>query len=387
MLYDNALLLDDYTTAWQLERFRPDSSGSDWAAEAADGIAGFLVQVLHLPGGGFASAQDSESIIDGARVEGGYYALDADARAHLSPPARDEKVLTGWNGLAIAALARAGFAFDKANWIAAARAAADFLIREHLSDDGGLVRASLGGRASDAPATLEDYGAFAAGLLALAAATGDVLYAVTARRLVDAVLPTASRGASEFSDPFVVPGGGDPVLSVQGLGVRIDPSDGAYPSGLTLCAEAAHALFMLAGARAYEEAARSAMRLVGPRALENPMAFGGALGLMSRLAAEPMQLVIVVPDAADVTSDATADLTVDASATTTQAVLAVARRCANTLVAVVSDAQATAFIAAGFELFNGRSSEGTLARAYFCRDFVCALPVTDADALTELLRR
>jgi uncharacterized protein YyaL (SSP411 family) len=381
MLYDNALLLDDYTTAWQLHSSGPDNSvqdgsGPDWAAEAADGIAGFLVGVMQLPGGGFASAQDSESVIDGARVEGGYYALDVNARARLSPPARDEKVLTGWNGLAIAALARAGFAFDKANWIAAAREAADFLIREHLSDDGGLVRASLGSRASDAPATLEDYGAFAAGLLALAAATGDVLYAVTARRLVDAVLPTASNSAPEFGDPFVVPGGGDPVLSIQGLGVRIDPSEGAYPSGLTLCAEAAHALFLLTGDRAYEGAARSGMRLVGARALENPMAFGGALGLMSRLAAEPVQLVIVVPDA-----------TADANRTDIQAVLAVARRCANTLVAVVSDAQASAFIASGFELFDGRSSEGALARAYFCRDFVCALPVTDADALTELVRR
>ena len=67
MLTDNAQLLDV-----ALDAGRPD---------IARGIAGFLREVLQRPGGGFGAAQDSESWIDGARSEGGYYARDAAARS------------------------------------------------------------------------------------------------------------------------------------------------------------------------------------------------------------------------------------------------------------------------------------------------------------------
>ena len=88
--------------------------------ETASGIVSFLLDVLRLPGGAFASAQDSESVIDGVRNEGGYYARDTAERAHLAPPPLDAKVLTGLNGLAIGALADAGVRFDRPDWITAA---------------------------------------------------------------------------------------------------------------------------------------------------------------------------------------------------------------------------------------------------------------------------
>ena len=75
-------------------------------------------------------------MIEGKRSEGGYYRLDAAARARLEPPALDAKVLTGWNGLAIGALARAGFVFDAPAAVESARRAADFLIEHHLLGDG-----------------------------------------------------------------------------------------------------------------------------------------------------------------------------------------------------------------------------------------------------------
>ncbi|QIZ99348.1 DUF255 domain-containing protein [Leifsonia sp. PS1209] len=365
MLYDNALLLRCYADAWQ-------QAGEPWAERAADGIAAFLLGVLRSPEGGFASAQDSESTIDGARVEGAYYRLPAAERARLEPPPVDAKVLTGWNGFAIGALARAAFILDRPAWLAAARRAADDLLDRHRSADGLLVRASLGERVSEAAATLEDYGAFASGLLDLALASGDARYAAAARDLIDLCIDAA--GDAEC--PFETPGGGDPVLQSSGMGVRVDPSEGAYPSGLTSAASAAHTLFLLSGERRYERAAREGMRVVAAQAVGTPSAFGAALELMSRLAEEPEQLVLVTPGAEGF--DRIRPALMDARG---RDLLAAVRRRGAALTAAADDAGAAAFAAEGFELYAGRASIGGEAAAYLCHDFVCDLPVTTADAL------
>jgi len=52
---------------------------------------------------------------------------------------------------------------------------------------------------------------------------------------------------------------------------------------------------------------------------------------------------------------------------------------------VVSEAQAQTFATAGFELFEGRSPRDSITAAYFCENFLCRLPVTEADQLTGLL--
>lgn len=353
MLYDNALLLDAYARAWR-------QTGEEWAERTADGVASFLLGVLRQPSGGFASAQDSESTIDGARVEGTYYTLPPEERARLEPPPLDAKVLTGWNGFAIGALARAGRILDRPAWVAAAREAAEAVLTRHRREDGTLLRASLGDRSSEAGATLEDYGGLAAGLLELALAGGDAGVAAAARDLVDLCLDAAGEGTC----PFETPGGGDPVLQSTGLAVRVDPSEGAYPSGLSSMCRAAHTLYLLTGERRYERAAREGMRLVAAQALQVPSAFGTALALMSELAGEVEQLVVVLPEAG-----ASSGLT------------AAARRHASPLVAVATQEQAEAFAADGFELFEGRAVRDGLPTAYLCRDFVCRLPVTDAAAL------
>ena len=337
MLYDNALLLAAYARA-----------GMD---DVASGIADFLLTVMRRPTGGFASAQDSESTVDGQRVEGGYYALDAAARAQQSPPALDEKILTGWNGLAIGGLATAGQLLGRPEWIAAAAETADFVLREHVREDGRLVRATLGGRVSTASATLEDYGMLAQGLLALATAGGETGYAVVARSLVD---------ACTIDDGFAVPGGADPVLAAQGLALENDPSEGAYPSGLSAMASAANTLYLLGAGARYREAAVAAMRTVAPVAVPRPVSFGASLALMSALASPMVQLVAVGSGTADVARTFAP---------------------AGGVTALVTTTQAAEFAAAGFELFEGRARDG----AYLCRDFVCRLPITDPDELRRSL--
>lgn len=375
MLYDNAQLLELYTEAFAL-------TGDSWAHDTAAGVGRFLGQTLQLAGGGFASAQDSESTVAGERVEGGYYALDADARAGEAPPALDEKVLTGWNGLAIRALARAGFTLDDASLLRAARRAADYLLTEHLLEDGTLVRASVAGRRSTAPATLEDYGMAAHGLLRLALATGDVHYAVAARALLASTMPTSpatTAGAepdastdSPAEPVFRAPNGSDPVLFAQGLAVPGDPSEGAYPSGLTATADAARLLSQLSSGFAGREAAERAMALLASAAPQRPLAFGAALRLINALAEPDTQLIVVRADAVGVTGDADSGGTV-----TALKLLAAARVHGASVVSSVTESQAREFAAAGFDVFAGRTAAAGRPTGYLCRDFVCRLPVTD----------
>jgi len=396
MLYDNAQLLTAYTRLAQLS-----PSSRERVEEVSGGIARFLLGTLRLPGGAFASAQDSESTVDGTRVEGVYYALDAAGRAAQSPPAIDEKVLSGWNGLAIDALATAGSVLGHPEWVDAAAAAADCLLAEHVrrspASPGSptkasvtLVRASVDGRPSAARATLEDYGMLARACLRVGLVTGEVRYAVAGRELVDATLAARSPGAepgptppvpddsknrtavpvgSEASTgheapPFTVPGGADPVLVGHGIAIEADPSEGAYASGLSAMASAAQLLSLLTGEPEYRNAAVNAMERLAPLAVKQPVAFGAALGVMSGLGAQAGQLVVVGSEAES-------------------GLAALARRWhrSGSVSAVLTDAAAASFADAGFELFEGRVSRAGTPTAYLCRDFVCRLPVTDVEEL------
>lgn len=335
MAYDNAQLLTAYATV-----------GDEPTAE---GIAGFLLDVLQLPDGAFATAQDSESVIDGARSEGGYYARDAAGRARLAPPALDTKVLTGLNGMVIGALAEAGSRFGRSEWVDAARAAADAVLNLH-GDDAGIARASLDSRLSMARATLEDLGGLAGGLLRLAAASGEVRYAVVARALVESC--AGPDGA------IAAPAGPDPVLAARGLATEGDPSDGAMPSGRSLLADAALLLSTLTGDDAHRRIAESAVAPALSHAADQPSAFGAALAVASRLAEPLRQLVIVGPALAAASRDWRGGVRV-----------------------AVNVDQAAELADTGFELFAGRDRAG----AYYCEHFVCTLPVSTEEELAALL--
>lgn len=387
MLYDNALLLSDYTVAGcsttnqtalgKTESAVLGDAAPSWAREAANGIGDFLITTMRLPGGAFAAAQDSESTVAGERTEGSYYSLSPEQRIHEAPPALDTKVLTGWNGLAIAALSRAGFALGRGEsvrnsgaranpWITAARAAADYLLDNHEVED-HLVRASRDGLISAAPATLEDYGAFAVGLLELACVTGEVRYAISARQLVATIL---------IEGNFAAPRG-DAVLSSQGLSLDVDPSEGAYPSGLTSSARASWMLYLLTAEEKYRVATERALARVMGLAEEHPLGFGAALHLASEVARPMRQLVVIVPD----TDTDTEAMNSPTGPLDEHAMLDVARTLGSSITAVATETQAQAFAAAGFELFAGRGAIDGQPSAYLCTNFVCALPTNDPTTL------
>jgi len=353
MLSDNAQLLASYVAL--------GAAGDQDAVETAEGMVAFLLGILRSPEtrGAFASAQDSESVVDGTASEGGYYALDAVARAGQPRPALDAKVLTGLNGMAIGALADAGARFERVEWVAAAREAADAVLALH-GGDARIARASLDGRLSDAPATLEDLGGLAGGLLRLALASGEVRYAVVARTLVEAC--AGPDGA------IAAPAGPDPVLAARGLASEGDPGDGALPSGRSLLADAALLLSSLTGDDAHRRIAEAAVAPALSHAASQPSAFGAALAVASRLAEPLEQLVIVAPTGAGELG-------------------AASRGWRRGVRAIVTTEQGEAFASAGFELFAARGSRDGLATAYYCEHFVCALPVTTAGELTALLAR
>ncbi|MGI9822432.1 thioredoxin domain-containing protein [Agromyces sp. Marseille-Q5079] len=389
MLTDNALLLRVLSELIVQADVPDDLDAVDEVEGLAAGVSTFLRTVMQLPSGGFASAQDSESDLDGVRSEGGYYALPADERMRHPSPALDDKVLAGWNGLAIGALARyaavaGGAEADEA--LAAATRAAEHVLGRHLRPDGTLVRASLGAEVSDAVATLEDVGMLAGGLLDLALATGEASYAVTARALLDRAISPDGR--------LVPPGGPDPVLAARGLALPDDPAEGATPSGLTSCADAAWRLAALGAGTRYLDAAREAMRSVAGVAVQRPIAFGGSLALMARLAAPIVQLVTVVPDVADqapaepvepaAVFDAVLGEGFRPAFDRAVELVDASRRHAASVTAIVTESQARAFAEAGFELFEGRTAIAGEATAFRCESFVCALPVHGASELSAL---
>jgi len=328
MLTDNAQLLDVALEAGDEQTVR--------------GIASFLIDVLRRDGGGFGAAQDSESMIDGARNEGGYYLRPVAERAGLEPPAVDGKVITGWNGLAIGALARAGAALGEQPWIDAAATAADRVLRVNRNPAGALVRTSLEGRASAAVATAADLGLLADGLFALAQATGDAEWAVTARGILD--------------DALAGSGGDDPLLSVQGIATSPDQTDGDLPSDAAAVAGAALTAWWLGAGDRYREAAVTTVSALAARSIEQPFAHGTLLRVAAGLAVPPRQVVVV-------------------TATPDGAFAGAARGADAEVVAIVTPTRARAFADAGFELFEGKDT--TAERAYDCRAFVCRLPVSD----------
>ncbi|WP_460774915.1 thioredoxin domain-containing protein [Microbacterium sp. GXF7504] len=315
--------------------------------EVARGVVSFLAEVMERPGGGLAAAQDSESWIDGERSEGGYYARDDEERARLERPSVDGKVVTGWNGLAVAALARYAAVTGDESALGIARRAVDAVLGANVGPDGVLRRASLDEVTSRAVATAADHGALAEGLVALACATGEVAYAERARELVDRA-GTAT---------------GDPALDALGVPPGED-SDGDHPGGPASVAAAALRLWWMGAGDAYRERAEALVAAHAARALADPAAHGAILRVAAELAVPPRQVVVVA----------------EAGET---AMRAAAREVDADLVAVVSSLQARAFSAAGFTLFDGRDVQDGRATAYDCRGFVCRLPVVDPGALAS----
>ncbi|MBV8599618.1 MAG: thioredoxin domain-containing protein [Actinobacteria bacterium] len=368
MLYDNAQLAVAYLHGYLVlgkERYRTVCS------ETVD----YMLRELALDGGGLASAQDADT----NGVEGLTFTwapgegapdellqpfehgrcvlrgeLDEATRARLfglreqrPKPARDDKAIASWNGLALAALAECGRFLERAEWIDAGWLLADFLLGPLSSADGGLHRTWRDGRAKGI-GYLDDYANVANGLYELHVATGELRWLEEAHRL-------ALLAVDLFADDvnggfFQTPHDGEELV-VR----RKDLEDHPVPSGNSMLAYVLARLARIWGDDALAQRADGALRLVG-KALERiPSAFGWALVALDLQLAPPRELAIVgSPDAP------------------------VAR-------AALERWEPRSVVAVGpsdsVPLLTGKGLVDGLPAVYVCERFACRAPVVDANGL------
>jgi len=400
MLYDNALLLRLYAHLWR-------ATGSALAERVVRETTSFLLDDLRTVEGGFASALDADT----GGVEGATYvwtpaqlgqtlgerdgawaadlfAVSADgtfehgtstlqlradpddavrwadvrdrlrkARASRPQPMRDDKVVTSWNGLAIAALADAGALFDEPAWVEAARECAETLMDVHRQGD-RLVRASRAGRAGRHVGVLEDYADLAEGLLALYAATGEGRWLAWSGDLLDTVLVHFADGAGGFYDTA------DDAEEL--LRRPQDPTDNATPSGWAAAAGALLSYAALTGSARHREAAEAALGVYRLLASEHPRFAGWGLAVAEAMVDGPREVALVGPP--------------DDPGTKALRRAALLADVPGLVLAVGDPAEApSAPLLAGRGLVAGR------AAAYVCRGFVCERPVTTPEELRAQL--
>ncbi|MES2155777.1 MAG: thioredoxin domain-containing protein [bacterium] len=403
MLYDQAMLAFAFTEGFA-------ASGSAAYAAVVRSTLDYVVRDLADPAGGFRCAEDADS----EGVEGKFYVwskaeldavLGAEAGAFCSAygvtvegnvhdeathrktgtnvlhlrrledappfaaqrtrlvairakrvrPSLDDKVLTDWNGLAIAALAHAGRTLGEPRYVAAATRAAEFLRKSMVRADGRLRHRFHAGR-TDETAFLDDHAFLLWGLLELYAATYEPRWLAWAAEI-------AGHLDAHFSDPaggfFGSPDDG------ENLGVRRKEAyDGALPSGNSVAAFALHRLGLLTGDARWTQLADRTLEAFAAQLADHPQAYGMMLCALD-VAVGPTQEVVVVGSGAA----ADAMLRVASSGFNPRRVVLHAR----------PGLEGAARWTAEHKVIGGK------AAAYVCENYACKRPVTDVPSLAQTL--
>jgi uncharacterized protein len=416
MLYDNALLSRLYLHYYQLTK-------DDWARRIAEGILDYVAREMTDPLGGFYSTQDADSEgVEGkffvwsfAEVESllgkreaalfaAYYNVTPEgnfegvnilnikqdlaeiaarekltvaeleaaivnarqilfsAREKRVKPARDEKVLTSWNGLMLASFAEAGAILDRPDYSAIAKKNARFVLN-YLRRNGLLLRSYKDGEAK-LNAYLEDYSFYIDGLLTLFETTGEVEWFIEARNLCDVML-------TEFWDDeeggFFFTGDSHEQLIVRAK----DFFDNATPSGNSVAAEVLFRLGTLTTNEDYQRRAITILRLTANGMLRYPSGFGRLLCALDFHLDTPKEIALIgAPD-----SPQTISLAREVWS----------RYLPNKVLAQASPRDELA--ANAIPLLQGRSEVNGRATAYVCEHFTCKNPVsTPAELAAQLVR-
>lgn len=402
MLYDNALLALAYTEAFQQTR-------RGYTREAACRTLDYILAELTDPKGGFYCGQDADS----GGAEGKYYIFSAAEilnllgqeqgedvcrrfditdrgnfegrsipnlihtpdweqdvegelrsrlycyRAGRARLHRDEKVLTAWNGLTIAALARAGVILEEPRYLEAARRAAGF-IQESLQEEGGRLLARWCEGEGAHPGKLEDYAFYAWGLLELYGATFCADFLEEAYKMTELLLELFFDQKSGGFYPYASDG-------EQLITRTKEVYDGALPSGNAVAALVLSRLARLTGEKRWREAADCQFRYLAGAVQDYPAGHGFTLmALLEEL--WPSAHLICVDER--VPEDLTAFLREKSRPGLTVIVKTGENK--TRLTQLIPSLAAYPIPAEG-------------SRYYLCRDGACASPVETTKQLTRLL--
>lgn len=207
-----------------------------------------------------------------------------EVRERRVKPARDEKVLTAWNGLMLASFAEAGVILERKDYTHTAERNAKFVL-ERLRRDGLLLRTYKDGQ-SKLNAYLEDYAFFIDGLVTLYQATGELGWLEEATALADGMI-------AEFWDDedggFFFTGKSHEELIVRSK----DYFDNATPSGNSVATEVLLHLAALTANQGYSRKAVTIFRLLRDTLKQYPSAFGRLLGALDFYRSTPKEIAIV----------------------------------------------------------------------------------------------
>ncbi len=396
MLYDNALLARAYLHGWQQlghERYRRACEETlDWALREMRGPEGGFYSALDADSEGeegrfyvWTPAQIRELLGDGAQGVIDFYGVTEDgnfegknilflaggaeavkpegldtaretlyeARAKRVWPGLDDKRLTAWNALMIAALAEAGAVLERDDYLDAARTCAEFIWSEMRDGDGKLLRTYKDDQAR-LNAYLEDHAFLLEALLTLYEASFESVWFERARELADTLL--ASFADAERGGFFSTSDDHESLIAR-----RKEIGDHPIPSGNSAAAFGLLRLAALTGERRYEVAAEGVFRLFAAPAAQRPEAFGHLLRAIDFHLAPTKEVALVGEDLAE-------------------------------LAGVVRSQLRPHLVLAGGpegsekpELLANRPAIDGAAAAYVCEGFACKQPVTDADSLSALL--
>jgi uncharacterized protein len=408
MLYDNAQLAPVYLHAWQ-------TSGRDDFREVCTRTLDYLAREMLLPAGGFAASQDADSaegegtffvwtpaqlrevlgyddsdlaarvfgVVAGGNFEAGTTVLSLpyplervaestrigkaeldvridrirgalyDARRRRPAPARDEKVITAWNALALRAFAEAGVALGRDDYVGIARHVADFLLGAVVAD-GTVLRTWKDGEAR-ITGFLEDTAHLADALLTVYEVSGETRYFAEAERLCGEIVDRYRDDEGAYYD---TPADAPPLI-VRPRSLDDNP----VTSGQSAAASAFARLHAFTGDATWHE---RALEIIGPLAgavAQAPLALGGLAAAME-FALSPVREIAIAGEPGD---------------STTRALLDVVWRRFDPLRVLAWGQDG------GVPLLRDRTPRDGRAAAYVCHDFVCDAPVTSTVALERLL--
>jgi uncharacterized protein YyaL (SSP411 family) len=404
MLYDNALLIELMTEVWR-------ETGEPLFALRIRETIDWLLREMVVPGGGFASSLDADS----EGEEGKFYvwslaeieevlgtdeaelfarAYDVTAEGNFEGhnilhrlnslevrsaeietplaamrekllarrggrvrPGFDDKVLADWNGLAIAALAKAADAFVRADWLEAAERAFDFVSTQMMTN-GRLLHSYRAGEAK-APATATDYANMIKAALALATVSGNPEYLDRARDWIGVLdrhyWAEGERGyylAADDTDDLIVR--------------TINALDDATPNANVTMVSNLMQLYLWTGEERYRERADAIVRAFAGAVARNVFSHSGLLAAIIDLIA-PAHVAIVLPEGGDANElrRALADVSLPN--------------------AVVQEVRAGESVPQHSPA-HGKKAIDNKPTAYVCIGPQCSAPVTEPAALVEAVR-